>query len=239
MKKAIILLIIFLCFTFVISYGQHFLGTYTTAFPLAENPISEGGLWINGKTTGLDWSNIESTSGLAFGTQKVRIGYDDSIAILSGSWRSDQWAQAAVYSVNQDSNIWEELELLLRFSISAHDSHGYEILFSARGDDHAYVQIVRWNGAIGSYDYVAATGGSQCAIHTGDIVKAEIVGTTIRAFINGTKILEGTDDTFSGGSPGIGFYLEGAYGLNADYGFTSYTASDGRLSAPKNLRILP
>jgi hypothetical protein len=36
------------------SMGQ----TYTTRFSVAENPISEGGKWVNGKTVGLDWSNV-------------------------------------------------------------------------------------------------------------------------------------------------------------------------------------
>ena len=35
----------------------------------------------------------------------------------------------------------------------------------------------------------------------------------------------------------MGFYLEGATGLNSDYGFTRFTASDGAISAPKNIQI--
>ena len=38
------------------SAGTH--RTYTTNFPLTENPISEGGKWTNGQTVGLDWANM-------------------------------------------------------------------------------------------------------------------------------------------------------------------------------------
>src|ERR1700730_104316 len=47
--------------------GTH--GPYTTAFSRAENPISEGGKWLNGRTDGLDWTDVRTTPGFAFGTE--------------------------------------------------------------------------------------------------------------------------------------------------------------------------
>src|SRR5215469_13635132 len=47
---------------FPIPNGQH--AGYTTNFPIAEDPISEGGKWINGKTIGLDWSDVATIPGL-------------------------------------------------------------------------------------------------------------------------------------------------------------------------------
>ena len=35
-------------------------GSYSTTFPLTENPISEGGSWTNG-ATGLGWANVQTT----------------------------------------------------------------------------------------------------------------------------------------------------------------------------------
>jgi hypothetical protein len=43
-------------------------GSYSTTFPLTENPISEGGSWTNGGATGLGWANVQTTPGLSFGT---------------------------------------------------------------------------------------------------------------------------------------------------------------------------
>jgi hypothetical protein len=37
---------------------------YSTGFQLTEKPISENGNWISGKTTGLDWTNVQTTSGI-------------------------------------------------------------------------------------------------------------------------------------------------------------------------------
>ena len=35
---------------------------YTTNFPLIENPITENGMWMNGKNTVINWSNYVTTS---------------------------------------------------------------------------------------------------------------------------------------------------------------------------------
>ena len=42
--------------------------SYSTNFLAIENPISEGGKWINGGTTGRDRGNVQAIPGLAFGT---------------------------------------------------------------------------------------------------------------------------------------------------------------------------
>ena len=36
--------------------------TYSTSFGLTENPISEGGVWINGAVTGVDWNNVQTSA---------------------------------------------------------------------------------------------------------------------------------------------------------------------------------
>jgi hypothetical protein len=219
--------------------------TYSTNFSLIENPISEGGNWINGKTAGLDWANVSTTQGIAIGLQSGSIKYDDATALLTGAWGPDQTVTATVYTVNQNSDIFEEVELRLRSSLSAHSSTGYEVLFSCRNDAKAYVQIVRWNGPLGSFTHLNGKGGVGVGISNGDIVKATIIGTVITAYINNVQVLQATDTTYATGSPGMGFYLEGATGLNGNYGFTSFTASDSATSSkkipkpPEDLRVMP
>jgi hypothetical protein len=198
---------------------------YTTNFPLTENPISEGGHWINGQVVGLDWKNARTTPGLAFGTQTGNGGYDDTVALLAGTWGPDQTVEATVYTVNPNDSIFEEVELRLRSSLSAHSCTGYEVLFSARSSANAYVQIVRWNGPLGNFT-VLTSAGVPAGIITGDVVKATIVGSTITAYLNGVQKLQVVDSTYPSGKPGMGFFLQGAGGVNGDYGFTSFTASD-------------
>jgi len=207
--------------------------TYTTHFPLTENPISEGGNWINGRTTGLDWADVSTTPGLAIGLESGFTGYDDATALLTGTWNSNQMATATVYTTNRMSgNVYEEVEIRLRSSLSAHFCSGYEVLFSLKPDSSCYVQIVRWNGPLSSFDYVAATGGSQFILHPGDTVSGSISNDTLTAYINGIPVLQGTDTNFSSGNPGIGIFIQGAAGVNGDYGFTSYTATDERVAPP-------
>ena len=216
------------------SMGQ----TYTTRFSVVENPISEGGKWVNGKTVGLDWSNVATNPGLAYGVELGTSGFDDSTALLTGTWGSDQWTEATVHTVNQNDAIFEEVELRLRSSLSPNRNTGYEINFRCSKTANAYTQIVRWDGAIGKFTYLKQNGGAQYGIADGDVVKATIVGNVITAYINGVQVAQATDNTFTHGSPGIGFYLQGATGVNTDYGFTSFTASDKvpAPSAPTELR---
>src|SRR5262245_29798940 len=96
--------------------------TYTTNFPLTENPISEGGDWINGLTNGIDWADVATTPGKASGTQTgTGLGYADSTALLTGTWGADQTAQATVYITSEDrTHDTEEVELRLRSSLSPH-----------------------------------------------------------------------------------------------------------------------
>ena len=84
------------------------------------------------------------------------------------------------------------------------------------------MQIVRWNGALGDFTYIASTTGP--GLKNGDVVEATISGDTITAYINGVEVLQGTDSTYATGDPGMGFFLQGSANTQ-DYGFTSFTAT--------------
>ncbi len=214
--------------------------TYATRFSLAENPISEGGVWLNGQRDGLDWADVRTTPGFVFGTELGTLQgaakYDDSTALLAGPWGPDQMAQATVRSVNQTDKVFEEVELRLRSSLSPHRCTGYEILFRCLKAQEAYLEIVRWNGPLGDFTYLNRARGAKYGVADGDVVKATIVGSVITAYVNGVQMLQATDDTFADGSPGVGFFLEGASGLNADYGFTEFSATDDPTYVPDAAR---
>jgi hypothetical protein len=204
-------------------------GTYATNFPLNEDPISESGRWVGGKTVGLLFSDFQSISGLAFGKESGTnpAKYDDAIALLTGTWGPNQTVQATVMTVNQKTNpIFEELEIRLRSTITANSSTGYECNFSARNSAHAYVEIVRWNGPMGDFTRLVHNDGASMALKSGDTIRCTALGTTITAYINGVQKAKATDSTFASGNPGMGAYLQGATGLNRDYGFVSFAASD-------------
>ena len=203
-----------------IAQGQSTSPSYTTSFTTAENPLSDGGNWSDGKTLGLDWSNVQSTAGLAFGTQDGSGRYDDSTAVLNGSWAADQSAQATVNLKNRAGV--QEVELRLRTSIASHSITGYEINFSVGSTN--YIQVVRWNGALNDFTYLDST--DNVTISNGDVVKASISGSTITVYVNGKQVLQSTDSSFSNGSPGMGFFIANG-GANQNFGFSNFTATGG------------
>ncbi len=228
----LLLAIAFLCCT------EAMARTYNTTFPLTENPISEAENWINGKTTGFDWHNVQTASRIAFGNQST-IKYSDPTALLVGAWGPNQTVEATVYSVNPTESYYQEVEIRLRSSLSAHRCTGYEINFRCLKNSKAYMEIVRWNGPWRDFTYLARYLGSQYGVANGDVVKASIVGKTITVYINGVKKGTTTDSTYGAGNPGIGFNY-GVGSTNRDFGFTSFWASDtvDVRRPPKNQHIL-
>ena len=223
---------------------------YSTTFPLTENPISEGGNWINGTSASTSWASVRTTTSFAFGNSTVGT-YGDATALVTGSWGPEQTVQATVHIVSPPTSGDAEVELRLRSAISPNSINGYEILCSVNPNS-VYLQIVKWMGPINSFSYVQQGGSTLC--REGDVLKATITTTTsggttsavIKAYVNDVLTLTGTDTNVGGtgpylsGSPGVGFYNHGGSDPTM-YGFSSFTASDGSTadttapSVPTNL----
>jgi hypothetical protein len=202
--------------------------TYSTTFKGSENPLSEGGKWSN---NGQDWTRISKKDGLAHGTQTGTSSgdkrYDDSFAHLAG-FPPDQEAWGVVHIVKPNAACHQEIEILLRFSSSPHRATGYECNARCLTGGSSYMEIVRWDGPLGKFTYLARQGGADYGLKDGDTLKASIVGNRITAYVNGVEKIRATDDTYKSGNPGIGEFLQcdGGQGLrsNADFGFSSFTA---------------
>jgi len=207
-----------------VAFGQ----SYSTNFPATENPMSQGGAWLNGATDGADWGDVRTASNLAFGTTVSGAPpYNDSIAALKGTWGATQTACAIAYTVNQNSSIQEEVEVHLRKTISSHTSTGYEFDFRVTSDGSQYMVIVRWNGALNSFTNLTSilTGPG---IRNGDRICASAIGSNLAVYVNGVQVMTATDSTYTNGSPGIGFWNHGGTVANdADYGFSAFTAQSG------------
>ncbi len=198
---------------------------YTTGFAVAENPLSDGGTWLNGKAAGLDWADVATAPGLAHGTQNGARGYDDSTALLTGTWTPDQMARATVRCANPRDDVYEEVALRLRSSLAAHVAIGYEFDFRCTKSGAAYAEIVRWNGPLGKFTYLTRGKGSKYGVASGDTIAATAVGEVLTAYINGVPMLQARDQTFLSGNPGIGFFLQGA-GAPGNYGLTAFSAAN-------------
>jgi hypothetical protein len=215
--------------TYTVTINVGVQSSYTTNFPLTENPISEGGKWINGGTAGLDWNDVQTSANKAWGS-RTSSSYNDPTAILTGTWPSDQTVTATVFGTPTDAD-WNEVEIRLRSSISAHSNTGYEATCRVSNTGNAYAGWARWNGALGNFTSLALNTGSQYGCQEGDIIKATITGTNpatmtlwrIRSGVT-TTLASATDSTYTTGSPGIGFYGGGA-GTLGTFGLSSVTVA--------------
>jgi hypothetical protein len=227
------------------------LRSYQTNFPATEDPISENNNWINGAVTGLDWGNVQTTRGLAFGTV-VSGGppYNDSTAALSGTWATNQSACGTVFidPTLARNSAPLEIEIRLRVTIAPHNITGYEFnygLGTSATNGFLYAGAVRWNGPLNNFTGLGGASGVPPALQTGDVFCASAIGSTLKAWVvrAGAVIVSWTetDSTYSGGAPGIGFYNQGGSPSdNSNFGFTSYQASEINSSAPApptNLRV--
>lgn len=194
-------------------------GYYSTNFDLTENPLSEGGKWRRASNA---WTNVQTAGGVAFGTNGVTDGYDDSYAILSG-FGPDYAAEAVVFrDASLSADVTHEVELLLRMSDDANGVRGYECLFSWNGG----LQIMRWNGRPGDFTELPVANARSLGrpLMTGDIIRGTINGNTIRIYINGVEMGRAVDSTFSTGQPGIGFFIR-PRGHQRLLGLSSYTVT--------------
>ena len=199
-------------------------------------------MWVNGKANGIDWADVVTEQGLAHGGA-VKLGakerraeqgnleggeaaapegdYDDPTAVLTGSWGPNQFVRATVFSRNQTSDLFQEVEIRLRSAISAHSCTGYEVFWRCLKTTDGYAEIVRWNGPIMGFTSLARAQGAEYGVKDGDVVEATAIGNQITSYINGVEVLSAIDDVFSNGSPGIGFNF-GCGDTYVDHGFTSY-----------------
>ncbi len=211
--------------------------SYSTIFPLTENPISEGGRWRN---TGADWTVPQTSGGLALCTQ-------DGLGTPSSNIYNDSYAYLPGFSANQQAEITlvvgaaitgnQECEVLLRWADDVHVARGYEVMIPRPGSSYN-AQVVKWNGAYGDFIYVKDSWTTPTP-QDGDIWRARIVGTTITAYLirDGSVIWTDTADVtvdkfgtpigvFTSGSPGIGLFRHNSGGSTnpPDFCATSFSA---------------
>ena len=206
-------------------------GAYSTIFPTIETALSEGGVWRTGLAHGLDWTDPRVDANGARCTQSGASPppYNDSVACLVGAFGATQDATMTVRTVNQDSASFCELEILLRFKITAHVARGYEILYDVARN---YSDVVRWQGALNDFTPIIHQTGLP-TLATGDRIRATVSGTnpvTFNVYRNGTLLYSVQDDgTFGGtpytdGNPGVGMFFEQGAGAGAvtDYSITRF-----------------
>lgn len=229
--------------------GSEPVRSYRTTFMVDEEPLSEGGFWLNGRKDGIDWCDVLVRDGLAYGeitrmtsierrAEQATLGaggdeaaptgdYDDPTAVLAGEWGPTQLASALVHSVNPTNEFFQEVEIRLRSSMTPNSCTGYEVFFRCLTTDEGYAEIVRWNGPIGSFTSLRKLIGSEYGVKDGDVIQASMVGTSIKGYINGREVISAEDDRFMDGAPGIGFNFY-VGDTNVDHGLRSFEVDSYR-----------
>lgn len=218
--------------------GTASLSSYSTSFPLTENPISESGKWVTGLANGLDWTDPQTSPAEAFGTQPLATPppFNDSIGHLNATTFAGigvrQWCQGTMVNNSASGSI--ECELLLMFSISSHSASGYEIDIINSG---SLIHIVKWNGALNSFTDLTPSGISGGgAFTTGTILYAQIDQSgNISVYRGGSpggggSLLGSVTDTtyanISGRMPGMGFFRETGASASNTLGFSTWSAGN-------------
>jgi hypothetical protein len=103
-------------------------------YSATETPMSQGGLWLQGGTTALDWTNVNTNGSIAYGTQtgleSCPSNCNDATAILVGTYPTNQFACGIVHATNEQfpsSGTFEEVEVRLSSALSSHTNTGYEL----------------------------------------------------------------------------------------------------------------
>jgi hypothetical protein len=194
--------------------------SYSTSFPLNEDRVSERGKWIDGAKVGIDWYDIITRNGEAFGAV-TQGAYTDPTALLTGEWGNNQVVEAKVFSRNPTEKYYQEVEIRLRSALAPHRCTGYEVFWRCLKTANAYAEIVRWNGNVGDWTSLQKHSGAEYGVKDGDTVKATIVGNVIKGYVNGAEVISAVDGTYSAGNPGMGFNF-GVENTNVDFGFSHY-----------------
>jgi hypothetical protein len=215
--------------------------SYKSDFPRDEDPVSEDGMWLNGKADGIDWSDVATSNGVIHGgpsrmknlerraeqgnleaDDAAPVGdYDDPTAVLTGDWGPNQHGKGVAHIESPTDEWFQEVQIRLRSTIEPNSCTGYEIFFRCMKSDDSYAEIVRWNGAIGDWTSLQRHVGIEYGVEDGDLIEATIEGNVITGFINGVEKITVTDDAFANGSPGVGFNF-GVGDTYANHGFSSF-----------------
>ena len=195
--------------------------TYSTTFPAAENPISEGGKWYGGATDGIVFSDVQTVVGKAHASHLITPGtndYTDDLAILKPSVAipgANQYAEVTIYrDVAYTPPSSHEIQIHLRANVNSAGPNylpTYEVLFPWGG---TMGQIVRQDGTLGGFTVLSPTGSGYSVLGTGDVVRAKIVGSVITVYVNGVEAMTVTDTVITNGQPGMGFYVTTGAGVD-------------------------
>lgn len=153
-----------------------------------ENPLSQGGQFLNGQADGTHWKNFQISSGAACAAATSTTGpppYDDAIGLLKTSVfapAANQYVQSTIKVVGAyDPPTTHERGHFMRFDMTTNHASGYEVYWSITNS----FGIIRWDDAdvFTPLSLTSGTGPAARPVH-GNRLRTEISGSTITVFVD-------------------------------------------------------
>lgn len=185
--------------------------SYSTNWDATENPLSEGGKWLGGASTGANWSDMRSASGLCYATSGSLTDFKDALAVLNPAMYDipdDQECTVTISKTAYTPPGSHEVELLLRATAENNNMPLYEGLIPYSGNEQLVLQNGSYNPS-GNYTILSTGGTGMGGIANADTLRGKIVGTALSFYKNGsgTAFMTATDATLSTGMPGVGAWV--------------------------------
>lgn len=201
--------------------------SYSTNFPLTENPISEGAVWVSGGISS-PRTNVQTANNHAYATMSSFDGtnFDDSIAVLAQGYSANQSCQGTIWNTGAING--QEVELVLRGNIAATSNTGYEVDLVIQGGTAA---LVSWNGPANIFTQLVANTATNVSLNDGDVWLAQMIGPliTVKCNTNIVFTYDTSGDAFRilSGSPGMGFWNQTGSSANSpNFGWKHWQATE-------------
>lgn len=165
--------------------------------------------------------SVRCGSGTANGTGATST--NDAIAKATGTWAGNTQVVTGTISSTASPGAGEvEIHNCMRMLT------GPSRVFTIEGDYTATVlNIADWGVVDGSQGDFSVIGGATITqLISGDVIKQDTVGTTVRDFVNGVQQATGTSVNTGQGQPAIGF----DNGDTTNFLLSAFTATDVGLS---------
>ena len=217
-------------------------GFYETFFPGPnESPISEGGVWINGAATGIQWSNCGITNNrmhtlmTAPGTE-----FRDATAVVTGIWSPNQEIITTVSFDFPEGEAGDphNIEIIhhIRSTVAPNFNAGYTVGYRCGTDSGSYKSIGWWNGPFLDFGGPPVESGDpDFGIDPGDVIRTTCfddgADTVVTGYKNDVQTLQLVETRrFTTGSPGMGFFhhpeIEGDEDKYLEFGITHFLAQN-------------
>lgn len=212
---------------FLLRYGVTNPTSYSTIFPLTENPLNESGRWQLGTVTGY-YGAPRTTTNKCFASTTVTPGeLDDNLAVLLNPPFNNNYRVSATISksVGSKSGSFEVGIYGRRARVGGSFYRGYEVLI---GFNPGEFQVVKWLGTahdLSNFSFPATT-GNPAAVSNGDVFDVDFIGNVITCYRNGVLFNTTTDSSspWLDGAPGMGFFVDPA-NTPSDYCISAWSAN--------------